>query len=272
MSCSRALISVSDKTGIVDCAKALVDLGISILSTGGTAALFKQHNIPVTDISDYTKSPEIMDGRVKTLHPKVHGGILARRDIDQEICQEMDITMIDLVIVNLYPFAATIAKPDCTFEQAIENIDIGGPTMIRAAAKNHADVGIVVDPQDYPTIIEELQQQQQLSNSTRFQLAQKAFAHTAQYDATIANYLGCLDDNQQPQAYPSSYTVQFQQKQSLRYGENPHQHAGFYVEQTAIPGTVAHSQQLQGKALSFNNIADADAAIETVFQFEQQET
>lgn len=261
---TRALISVSDKTGIIDFSRALSELGIELLSTGGTAKLLAEQAIPVIEVSDYTGFPELMDGRIKTLHPKIHGGILGRRGIDDEAMQSHQIQAIDLVVVNLYPFAATIAKPDCSFADAIENIDIGGPTMLRAAAKNHAHVAVVVDVNDYAAILSELaDNDKQLSEQTRFNLALKGFAHTAHYDSQIAAYLCQVNG----QVFPEQLTLPFSLKQSLRYGENPHQHAAFYQETNPTPGTLAAAKQLQGKELSYNNIADADAALACVKAF-----
>jgi phosphoribosylaminoimidazolecarboxamide formyltransferase/IMP cyclohydrolase len=261
---TRALISVSDKSGIVDFCRTLNQLGIEILSTGGTAKTLAEHHIPVTEVSDYTGFPEMMDGRVKTLHPKVHGGILGRRGIDEAVMAANGILPIDMVVVNLYPFAATIAKPGCDFETAIENIDIGGPTMLRAAAKNHADVAVVVNPEDYALILAELSANaNQLGGQTRFQLAVKCFAHTASYDTQIADYLGKLNGT----AFPETLNLQFEHHQALRYGENPHQNAAFYREKAPVSGTLAAAKQLQGKELSYNNIADADAALECVKAF-----
>ncbi len=266
---TRALISVSDKTGVVDFCKALRRLGIEILSTGGTAKTLAENAIAVTEVSNYTGFPEMMDGRVKTLHPKVHGGILGRRGIDDAIMAANGIAAIDMVVVNLYPFEQTIAKPGCDFETAIENIDIGGPTMIRAAAKNHADVAVIVDPTDYAGIIAELDSNAKaLSRQTRFNLALKSFAHTARYDTAIAIYLGSLNDEQ----FPETLNLQFYRSQVMRYGENPHQNAAFYREKTPASGTIAAAQQLQGKELSYNNIADADAALECVKSFQEQPT
>ena len=266
---TRALISVSDKSGIVDFCRELEQLGIALLSTGGTAKLLADNAIPVTEVSDYTGLPEMMDGRVKTLHPKVHGGILGRRGIDDAVMAENGILPIDLVVVNLYPFAQTIAQPNCSFDNAIENIDIGGPTMLRAAAKNHADVAVVVNPDDYGFIVAELKgSEQQLSGQTRFALAVKCFAHTASYDTQIAGYLSGLNDVQ----FPETLNLQFVHHQALRYGENPHQNAAFYREPTAAPGTLAAAKQLQGKELSYNNIADADAALECVKAFPELPT
>lgn len=265
----RALISVSDKTGILEFAQALVAKDIEILSTGGTAKLLMDNNVPVTEVASYTGFPEMMDGRIKTLHPKIHGGILARRGIDDEVMQEHDIHAIDLLVVNLYPFEATIAKDNCALEDAIENIDIGGPTMLRAAAKNHNDVTVVIDPSDYAKIIEQLENQDGTDYPLRYQLAWKTFAHTAKYDAAISNYLGArLEDFSQPEKFPESYTVQFKKMQTMRYGENPHQSAAFYVEPNLTEVSVATAIQIQGKALSFNNVADTDAALECVKQFD----
>jgi len=261
---TRALISVSDKSGIVDFCRNLSQLGIEILSTGGTAKTLAEHNIAVTEVSDYTGFPEMMDGRVKTLHPKVHGGILGRRGIDDAVMAANGINPIDMVVVNLYPFQQTIAKPDCDFETAIENIDIGGPTMLRAAAKNHADVAVVVNPDDYAAIISELRgQDNQLCEQTRFKLALKCFEHTASYDTAIASYLGALSGTR----FPETLNLQFHRSQAMRYGENPHQNAAFYIEKSPASGTIAAAQQLQGKELSYNNISDADAALECVKSF-----
>lgn len=266
---TRALISVSDKTGIIDFSKALSDLGIELLSTGGTAKILAEHNIPVTEVSDYTGFPEMMDGRVKTLHPKVHGGILGRRGIDDNVMADNGIKPIDMVVVNLYPFEQTIANPNCDFETAIENIDIGGPTMIRAAAKNHADVAIVVDPSDYAATLTELQNSANaLSAQTRFNLALKSFEHTGRYDTAIATYLGNLSGIQ----FPETLNLQFYRSQTMRYGENPHQNAAFYREKAPASGTIAAARQLQGKELSYNNIADADAALECVKSFNAKPT
>jgi phosphoribosylaminoimidazolecarboxamide formyltransferase/IMP cyclohydrolase len=266
---SRALVSVSDKTGVVDFCRTLNQLGIEILSTGGTFKILTENNITAIEVADYTGFPEMMDGRVKTLHPKIHGGILARRGIDDAVMADNDIRAIDMVVVNLYPFEATIAKPDCDFETAIENIDIGGPTMIRAAAKNHADVAIIVNPSDYPEILKELNNANgALSGATRFNLALKSFEHTARYDTAIATYLSKVNNAQ----FPETLNLQFYQQQTLRYGENPHQNAAFYVEKNSATGTIASAKQLQGKELSYNNIADADAALECVKSFSEKPT
>lgn len=270
MTVSRALISVSDKTGIVEFAQQLSELGVELLSTGGTYKLLKDNHIPVVEVSEHTGFPEMMDGRVKTLHPKIHGGILARRGLDEQVMQEHGIAPIDLVVVNLYPFAQTVAKADCTLADAIENIDIGGPTMVRAAAKNHASVGIVVNSSDYATVVSELKAAKTLSAATRFDLAVKAFEHTAQYDGMIAQYLGARVGKQADEAadrYARTFNLQLVKAQDLRYGENPHQTAAFYIEPTAKEASVATSKQLQGKELSYNNIADTDAALECVKSF-----
>lgn len=267
-SIKRALISVSDKTGIVEFATQLAAKGVEILSTGGTAKLLRENDIAVKDVSEHTGQVEIMGGRVKTLHPKIHGGILGRRDIDSAVMQEQDIAAIDLVVVNLYPFKKTVAAPDCTLADAIENIDIGGPTMVRAAAKNHNDVTIVVNSDDYQRVLDEMAENgDAVSAESRFKLAVAAFEHTAQYDGMIANYLGGKLTGEAD--FPSTYNLQVNHKQSLRYGENSHQKAAFYTETDAPSGTVSSAKQLQGKALSFNNIADTDAALECVKSFTQ---
>ena len=263
---ARALVSVSDKTGVLEFCRGLNQLGIELLSTGGTAKLLAEHNVPVTEVSDYTGFPEMMDGRVKTLHPKVHGGILGRRGIDDAVMADSGIKPIDMVVVNLYPFEQTIANPDCDLETAIENIDIGGPTMIRAAAKNHDDVAIVVDPADYSAILAELQTDVSLSHATRFNLALKSFEHTARYDTAIATYLGKINNS----GFPDTLNLQFHRLQTMRYGENPHQNAAFYQEKNPPVGSIAAAKQLQGKELSYNNIADADAALECVKAFPEQ--
>jgi len=264
---TRALVSVSDKSGIVEFCQELDRLGIEILSTGGTAKLLAEKNIPVTEVSDYTGFPEMMAGRVKTLHPKVHGGILGRRGIDDEVMAENDIKAIDMVVVNLYPFEQTVANPDCNLETAIENIDIGGPTMIRAAAKNHQDVAVIVDPQDYSSVLAELEQNNNtLSLQSRFNFALKSFEQTARYDTAIANYLGKIRQAE----FPDTLNLQFHKLQNMRYGENPHQKAAFYTEKTPPVGTISSAHQLQGKELSYNNIADADAALECVKEFSGQ--
>jgi phosphoribosylaminoimidazolecarboxamide formyltransferase/IMP cyclohydrolase len=267
---TQALLSVSDKTGLVDFARDLHGLGVRLLSTGGTAKTLTDAGLPVTEVGTYTGFPEMLDGRVKTLHPKVHGGILARRDAPSHIAAlaAHGIPTIDLVVVNLYPFRATVARPGCTLEEAIENIDIGGPTLVRAAAKNHAHVGVVVDPGDYPALCEELRASgNTLSAATRFRLAQKAFSHTAAYDGAISNYLTARDAGGAPQRFPQSFTWQGAKLQDLRYGENPHQHAAFYRDEVPAAGSIATGRQLQGKELSYNNIADCDAAWECVQAF-----
>lgn len=262
----RALVSVADKTGILDFCRQLTKLNIEIISTGGTATLLRDHHLDVIDVSTVTGFPEIMDGRVKTLHPKVHGALLARIEQDQAVLAEHQITPIDLIVVNLYPFSETIAKPHCSFADAIENIDIGGPTMLRAGAKNHERVTVISDINDYHDIAQELiANQKTISASTRLKLAQKAFAHTAQYDAQIANYLGSSSSD-----FPEIYTAQFRKKQDLRYGENPHQRAAFYQDMIINDNCIANAQVIQGKELSFNNINDADAALECVRNFTHQ--
>lgn len=267
----RALLSVSDKANLLPFAQQLHAHGVEILSTGGTAKLLQEHGIPVIEVSDYTGQVEIMGGRVKTLHPKVHGGILGRRDIDKQVMEEQNIPPIDMVVVNLYPFAQTIAKEGSTFADAIENIDIGGPTMVRAAAKNHKEVTIVVNPNDYDSVLAELAEHQGVTAVTRFELARSAFEHTAAYDGMIANYLGSRlgdgTDNQETVEFPHTFNLQVQKKQDLRYGENSHQAAAFYVEPASTVPSVATSTQLQGKELSYNNIADTDAAFECVKTF-----
>ncbi len=261
----RALISVSNKEGLAEFAHVLQTFGVEILSTGGTATFLQEHDIPVIEISDYTNFPEIMAGRVKTLHPKVHGGILGRRDTDNTVMQAHDIQPIDLVVVNLYPFETTIKQTNCTLEQAIENIDIGGPTLIRAAAKNHHDVTVVVDPEDYSRICEAISSNEQgISFALRSELAKKAFAKTAAYDAEIANYLYRTNSDDQ---FPQIYLPCFYKKMSLRYGENPQQAAAFYTKPQITPGTLAAAKQLQGKELSFNNLVDANTALSCVKQF-----
>ena len=267
---SRALISVSDKNGVVDFARALNALGVELLSTGGTFRLLQENNIAVTEVSDYTGFPEMMDGRVKTLHPKVHGGILGRRGTDDAVMAEHAIKPIDMVIVNLYPFAATVADPNCTLPNAIENIDIGGPTMVRSAAKNHKDVAIVVNSSDYATVLEEMHANEgQLDYSTRYALMVKAFEHTAGYDGMIANHFGARDTDNNERDFSDTFNVQYFKTQEMRYGENPHQKAAFYTEANPTEASVATAKQLQGKELSFNNIADTDAALECVKQFDQ---
>jgi len=264
----RALLSVSDKTGLIDFARALADAGVELLSTGGTAKAIREAGLPVIDVSDYTGFPEMLDGRVKTLHPKVHGGILGRRDLPEHVAtmQEHGIGNIDLVCVNLYPFVATVSKPGCTLEDAIENIDIGGPAMVRSSAKNHAFVTIVTDPADYVKVIAEMQANNgAVGDKTRFSLAIKAFEHTAAYDGAIANHFGKLVEASE---FPRTINLQFNKQQGMRYGENPHQNAAFYVEAGAKEASIATARQLQGKELSYNNIGDADAALECIKQFD----
>ncbi|HFD80792.1 MAG TPA: bifunctional phosphoribosylaminoimidazolecarboxamide formyltransferase/IMP cyclohydrolase [Gammaproteobacteria bacterium] len=264
----RALISVSDKSGIVDFARALHEQGVEILSTGGTASLLADNGIPVIEVSDYTGFPEMMAGRVKTLHPKIHGGILGRRGTDEAVMAEHGIGPIDLVVVNLYPFEQTVADPDCDLATAIENIDIGGPTLLRAAAKNHAAVTVLVDSADYPVVLEEMAAGG-VSDATRFRLAVKTFEHTARYDGAIANYLGALDADGSRQSFPRTLSLQFAKVQDMRYGENPHQQAAFFVEHRPPAASIATARQLQGKELSYNNVADTDAALECVKQFDE---
>ncbi|HJW05318.1 MAG TPA: bifunctional phosphoribosylaminoimidazolecarboxamide formyltransferase/IMP cyclohydrolase [Rhodanobacter sp.] len=268
----RALISVSDKTGVVDFARELAALGVEILSTGGTFKLLRDNGIAAVEVADYTGFPEMMDGRVKTLHPKIHGGILGRRALDGAVMAEHGIRPIDLVAVNLYPFAATVAKPGCTLADAIENIDIGGPTMVRSAAKNHKDVAIVVNAGDYAGVVESLKNGG-LTYAQRFDLALKAFEHTAAYDGMIANYLGTIDQAAETLStegrseFPRTFNSQFIKAQDMRYGENPHQNAAFYVEANPAEASIATAKQLQGKELSYNNVADTDAALECVKSF-----
>ncbi|MFM9836250.1 MAG: bifunctional phosphoribosylaminoimidazolecarboxamide formyltransferase/IMP cyclohydrolase, partial [Methylophilaceae bacterium] len=273
----RALISVSDKTGIVELASSLIKLNIEILSTGGTAKLFRDNNIPVIEVSDYTGFPEMLDGRVKTLHPKVHGGILGRRDLPDHVStmKTHDIPNIDMVIVNLYPFEATVANPNCTLEDAIENIDIGGPAMVRSAAKNWKDVAVVTDANQYAAITTELQANKGgLSEATTFALSVAAFNRVSQYDAAISNYLSAIDfaaslTSNKPVSlqFPAQSNANFIKVQDLRYGENPHQQAAFYRDLYPAPGALVTAEQLQGKELSYNKIADADAAWENVKSF-----
>jgi phosphoribosylaminoimidazolecarboxamide formyltransferase/IMP cyclohydrolase len=275
----RALLSVSDKTGIVEFARTLADKGVDLLSTGGTAKLLADNGIAVTEVSDYTGHPEIMDGRVKTLHPKVHGGILARRGMDEAVMVENDISAIDMVVVNLYPFANAVSDENCSLENAIENIDIGGPTMVRAAAKNHKDVTIVVNASDYDRVLAELDNNNDsLTYKTRFDLAIAAYEHTASYDGMIANYFGKMlpayDDAESEASFdnkvkfPRTFNSQFIKTQDLRYGENSHQDAAFYKEANPEEASVSTATQLQGKALSYNNIADTDAALECGQEFD----
>ncbi|MBE9516395.1 MAG: bifunctional phosphoribosylaminoimidazolecarboxamide formyltransferase/IMP cyclohydrolase [Proteobacteria bacterium] len=270
MTIQRALISVSDKTGIVEFAKTLEkDFNVEILSTGGTAKLLADEGVAVKEVSEHTGFPEMMDGRIKTLHPKIHGGLLGRRGTDDAIMADHDITPIDLVVVNLYPFEAAVAKPDCDLPTAIENIDIGGPTMLRAAAKNNKDVTVVVNADDYTRVLDEMKTNNgSTTDSTRFDLAVKVYEHTAKYDGAIANYLGTLTSGEKTE-FPRTYNSQYTQVQTMRYGENPHQSAAFFVENNAEAGSISTSRQMQGKELSYNNIADTDAALECVKQFDE---
>ena len=271
-----ALLSVSDKTGIVEFAQELSTLGFDILSTGGTFKLLTDNGIFATEVSAHTGFAEMMDGRVKTLHPKIHGGILGRRKLDADVMAEHGIDAIDIVAVNLYPFGETIAKDDVTMSDAIENIDIGGPAMVRSSAKNHKYVGIITSPTDYAIVMNELKTDGRLSDSTRFDLAVKAFEHTANYDGMIANFLGSRlldkgetlsDDATAKTQFPRTFNIQLNKSQELRYGENPHQHASFYIENGVTEASIATAKQLQGKELSYNNIADTDAALECVKSF-----
>ena len=266
----RALISVSDKTGIIDFAKKLSSLGIEILSTGGTAKLFRDNQIAVIEVSDYTGFTEMLDGRVKTLHPKVHGGILGRRDLPEHVAamQAAGIPNIDMVVVNLYPFEATVANPDCTLEDAIENIDIGGPAMVRSAAKNWKDVAVLTDASQYADVLNELQSTGGgVSQATQFALAVAAFNRISNYDGAISDYLSSFNADGSRSDFPAQSNARFVKLQDLRYGENPHQQAAFYRDLYPAPGSLVTAQQLQGKELSYNNIADADAAWETVKSF-----
>ncbi len=265
----QALLSVSDKDGIVDFARALAAMGYRILSTGGTARLLADHGLAVTEVADYTGFPEILDGRVKTLNPRIHAGLLARRPdaAHMQALAQHAIDPIDILVVNLYPFEKTVARADCSFDDAIENIDIGGPAMLRAAAKNHESVAAIVDPGDYAGVLEELRTTSAVSATTRLELAKKVFAHTARYDGMIANYLTSLDGARERGVFPDVLTRQWVKVQQMRYGENPHQQAAFYRERVVAPGLLAGYAQLQGKELSYNNIADADAAWDCVRSF-----
>ncbi len=266
----QALISVSDKTGVLEFARALAAMNVKLLSTGGTAKLLADNGLQVTEVADYTGFPEMLDGRVKTLHPKVHGGILARRDFPEHMAAlgQHQIPIIDMVVVNLYPFQQTVAKDQCSLEDAIENIDIGGPAMLRSSAKNHKDVVVICDPADYVSVLDEMRAANgEVAYETRFALAKKVFAHTAQYDGAITNYLSSLGSDRQHatrSAYPETLNLHYEKVQDMRYGENPHQSAAFYRDTVAIDGALANYHQLQGKELSYNNIADADAAWECV--------
>jgi phosphoribosylaminoimidazolecarboxamide formyltransferase/IMP cyclohydrolase len=264
----RALISVSDKSGVVDFARQLVAKGVEILSTGGTARLLADAGVAVKEVSEHTGFPEIMDGRVKTLHPKIHGGLLGRRGLDDAIMEAHGIAPIDLLVVNLYPFEKTVADPSCDVATAIENIDIGGPTMLRSAAKNHAFVTVVVDHADYALVVDDLEKNAgAVSSATRRHLATKVFEHTARYDGAIANYLGSLDESDQRGGFPRTINLQFNKSAEMRYGENPHQRAAFYTELDPAEACIGTATQLHGKALSYNNIADTDAALECVKSF-----
>jgi phosphoribosylaminoimidazolecarboxamide formyltransferase/IMP cyclohydrolase len=268
----QALLSVSDKTGIVEFARGLARFGVRLISTGGTAKLLRDAGMPVTEVADYTGFAEMLDGRVKTLHPRIHAGILARRDVPAHVGElaASDIPMIDLVVVNLYPFSEATARPDCTVAEAIENIDIGGPAMVRSAAKNHQHVAVVTDPADYPGLLQEMASTTgALGAETRFRLAQRAFSHTAAYDGAISNYLTGLDAAGKLAGFPRSLSLQFDLIQTLRYGENPHQSAAFYRDRRGAAGGISAVRQSQGKELSYNNIADADAAWECVKTFER---
>jgi phosphoribosylaminoimidazolecarboxamide formyltransferase / IMP cyclohydrolase len=271
----QALISVSDKTGVLDFAKALSAMGVNLLSTGGTAKLLADNGVKVTEVADYTGFPEMLDGRVKTLHPKVHGGILARRDLPEHVAalEKHGIPTIDMVVVNLYPFQQTVAKEHCSLEDAIENIDIGGPTMLRSSAKNHKDVVVICDPVDYSRVLDEMKANKgEVSYDTKFALATKVFAHTAQYDGAITNYLTSLGEDKAHatrSSYPQIFNLHFEKVQEMRYGENPHQSAAFYRDLNPFDGALANYKQLQGKELSYNNIGDADAAWECVKTFEE---
>ncbi|HOP40785.1 MAG TPA: bifunctional phosphoribosylaminoimidazolecarboxamide formyltransferase/IMP cyclohydrolase, partial [Geobacteraceae bacterium] len=266
---TRALISVSDKTGILELAKDLARYDVEILSTGGTAKMLREAGLTVKDVSEFTGFPEMLDGRVKTLHPKVHGGLLGMRSNPEHVAKmkEHGIENIDMVLVNLYPFEATVAKEDCTLEDAIENIDIGGPTMLRSAAKNWPDVTVITDPADYERVLAEMKENDgSVSRETNFGLAVKVYQRTAAYDAAISNWLGRRTGGEATE-FPDTFTVQFRKAQEMRYGENPHQNAAFYVEASAAEASTATAVQLQGKELSYNNIADTDAALECMKQF-----
>ena len=265
----NALISVSDKTGILKFAQALHDLGISLLSTGGTAKLFLENGLPVTEVADYTGFPEMLSGRVKTLHPNIHGGLLARRDVPEHMAalKDHDIATIDLLVVNLYPFEATVAKPGCTLEDAIENIDIGGPAMVRSGAKNWKHVGVLTDASQYASVLEELKADGKLTDQTRFALSVAAFNRISQYDGAISDYLSGIQPDGRHSMFPSQSNGRFVKVQDLRYGENAHQQAALYRDFHPVSGSLVTAKQIQGKELSYNNIADADAAWECVKSF-----
>lgn len=268
----KALISVSDKREIESFALGLNEMGIEILSTGGTASLLKKNGIPIISVSDYTGFPEMLNGRIKTLHPKIHGGLLGQRNKKEHLdkMEEHGIKPIDMVVVNLYPFEEAIAKEGCTLSEAIENIDIGGPTMLRSASKNYTDVTVIVDPEDYEIVLKEMREKDgHVSVETNFLLAKKVFQTTARYDGAISNYLGGLDNKEKINKFPETLTLQFKKRQGLRYGENPHQSAAFYVERDINEPSVSNASQLQGKELSFNNIIDIDAALEIVKEFQE---
>jgi phosphoribosylaminoimidazolecarboxamide formyltransferase / IMP cyclohydrolase len=267
----NALISVSDKTGIVEFARALHALGIRLISTGGTANLLAEQGLPVTEVAQLTGFPEMLDGRVKTLHPKVHGGLLARRELPDHMAalEAHDIDIIDLLVVNLYPFEATVAKPGCTLDDAIENIDIGGPAMVRSAAKNWKDVGVLTDASQYPLVLEELKSEGKLSDKTRFALSVAAFNRISNYDAAISDYLSSIEEGGGRALFPAQANGRFVKLQDLRYGENPHQRAAFYRDLYPAPGSLVTAVQLKGKELSYNNIGDADAAWECVKSFDE---
>ena len=266
----RALISVSDKTGVIEFARKLKEFNVKILSTGGTAKLLADNGIAVTEVADVTQFPEIMDGRVKTLHPRIHGALLGRRGIDEAVMDKHDIVPIDLLVVNLYPFENTVAKPNCSFGDAIENIDIGGPTMLRAAAKNHDGVTVITNASDYDTVTAEMDANKGgVTYATRYNLAIKAFEHTAAYDGAISNYFGCIAANGDKSDFPNTFNCQLDKVQEMRYGENPHQKAAFYKEKSCAEASVSTAVQLQGKELSYNNVADTDAALECVKSFSE---
>ena len=266
---NRALISVSDKSGLAELGRGLAEFGVEVLSTGGTFSQLQESGVEVREVSAHTGFPEMMEGRVKTLHPIIHGGILGRRGVDDKVMRESGIAPIDLVVVNLYPFEQTVASPSCPFEEAVENIDIGGPTLLRAAAKNHADVAVVTDPEDYGLLIEELKAHGGVTAATRLNLAKKAFSHTARYDGVIANYLGLLDGEGGKKDFPETLTRQYRCLETLRYGENPHQGAALYGDTSPASGTLTEARFVQGKALSYNNLADTDAALECVRSFSE---